>query len=151
MHHVERKQDAVDRSVHFLDRFVTERVHEVRNRIENFRHAFDRFRLSVLATIEHIGRRQATITQLYEYWRRHVTQSLDAKIRFLSAVDPVRVLQRGYAIVRSGGKVVRDPAQLADGQRLAIQLAAGTITAQVQTQDTRSKTQEQQEDQLKLL
>lgn len=131
LHEVERKQDAINRSVHFLERFVTERVHEVRNSIEQFRHAFDRFRLSVIATIEHINRRRTTVVQLYEYWLRHMQHALDAKERFLNAVDPVRVLKRGYAIVRSNGKVVRDPKQLAPGDRLAIQLASGVVEAAV--------------------
>jgi exodeoxyribonuclease VII large subunit len=58
----------------------------------------------------------------------------------LTALDPHRVLRRGYALVRAerlgaageqAGPVVRDVAQLAVGDAIAIQLGRGSLQAQV--------------------
>jgi exodeoxyribonuclease VII large subunit len=51
----------------------------------------------------------------------------------LEALSPVRVLERGYAVVRTGdGVVVRDGAQLASGAAIAVQLARGSVDARVE-------------------
>ncbi len=50
----------------------------------------------------------------------------------LDALNPLSVLERGYAIVRDkDGKVVLSPASLNDGDRLAIRVKDGTINATV--------------------
>ena len=72
-------------------------------------HAFDRFRLSLLATLKHIENQE----------------------KFLTNVNPTKVLSRGYAIVRSKGKLVRNASELAPGDRLALQLAQGVTEAEV--------------------
>lgn len=61
--------------------------------------------------------------------RRH----LDGYRARLEALDPARVLARGYAVVRTGdGRVVRDPAQVAPGARLDVQVAGGRFGARVE-------------------
>ena len=50
----------------------------------------------------------------------------------LSASDPKRLLARGYAIVRSGGKAVVDADTLSNGDTLHITLNRGTVTAKVE-------------------
>ena len=53
--------------------------------------------------------------------------------RQLDALDPVRVLERGYAVVRLGdGAVVRSSGQLVAGASLDVQLAAGGATVTVE-------------------
>jgi len=47
----------------------------------------------------------------------------------LRALSPQRTLDRGYAVVRSGDAVVRDPAQVSPGDALRIRVAAGEIAA----------------------
>ncbi|HUS62693.1 MAG TPA: exodeoxyribonuclease VII large subunit, partial [Acidimicrobiales bacterium] len=50
----------------------------------------------------------------------------------MDALDPVRVLERGYAVVRlPDGTVVRDPAQVAVGTALDLQVARGRVHAVV--------------------
>lgn len=53
--------------------------------------------------------------------------------RVLKSMDPRAVLKRGYAIVRSGGKILRSHRDVAPGSRLTIQLGEGEIHAQVET------------------
>src|SRR4051794_4958732 len=53
--------------------------------------------------------------------------SLVALARQLDALSPARVLERGYAVVRDeSGRVVRHAAMLAAGDRIDVQLAAGS-------------------------
>jgi exodeoxyribonuclease VII large subunit len=46
--------------------------------------------------------------------------------------DPEALLQRGYAIVTSGGRLVRDPADAPPGTAIEAQLARGTLRARVE-------------------
>ena len=54
----------------------------------------------------------------------------------LTQLSPLRILERGYAIVRdSSGAVVKSPDQVAAGQALTIRLAGGTLDATAGTRD----------------
>ncbi len=54
--------------------------------------------------------------------------------RLLKSFDPAAVLRRGYAIVRGAdGKVLRDAASLDTGAAIAVQLAKGTLQADVRS------------------
>jgi exodeoxyribonuclease VII large subunit len=50
----------------------------------------------------------------------------------MHALSPLAVLDRGYAVVRSGDAIIRDAAQVSAGDRLQIRLARGEITAKVE-------------------
>ena len=50
----------------------------------------------------------------------------------LQALSPLATLGRGYAIVRSGAAALRDAADVAAGDHLEIQLAAGSLAATVE-------------------
>jgi exodeoxyribonuclease VII large subunit len=50
----------------------------------------------------------------------------------LAGKDPEIILQQGYAIVRSGGKVLRDAAEVAAGARIEAQLSRGALRAKVE-------------------
>jgi len=49
----------------------------------------------------------------------------------VSTHDPRRILERGFALVRSGGKVLSDPDSLRRGDRLQIVMSRRTIEAEV--------------------
>jgi exodeoxyribonuclease VII large subunit len=58
---------------------------------------------------------------------------LDAAHRQMEALSPARVLERGYAVVRTAdGRVVRDPAEVAVADALAVQLAGGRLGVRVE-------------------
>jgi exodeoxyribonuclease VII large subunit len=58
--------------------------------------------------------------------------SLAAAQRQLEALDPVRVLERGYAVVRAGDRVVRNSDMLSPGEAIEVQLASGSLSATVE-------------------
>jgi exodeoxyribonuclease VII large subunit len=64
----------------------------------------------------------------------HERERLAATRRHLDALSPAGVLERGYAVVRSGdGSVVRGAEQLAAGDGVEVQLARGRFGAVVQS------------------
>lgn len=134
-----QKTAAVDHSVAVLDKSMGRIAQDIAQTISRFGHAFDRFRLSLLATIEHVDRRRQTltvaITRLVDMAKKHVGE-LE---RVLRSVDPARVLAKGYAIVRTGGRVVKAGISLAPGARLSIQFAEGQTEAEVVRQSQQDK------------
>ena len=61
--------------------------------------------------------------------KRAALESTAGKLRVLS---PMKTLERGYAIVRSGSKVVRVAADVAPGARVEVALAEGGFGARVE-------------------
>jgi exodeoxyribonuclease VII large subunit len=61
--------------------------------------------------------------------RRRAT--LDRSGARLQALSPLATLNRGYAIVRADGSVLRDAADTHAGDRLRVQLAVGSLDAHV--------------------
>ncbi len=57
---------------------------------------------------------------------------LEPLIAHLTQLSPLRILERGYAIVRDGsGKVVKHPAEAPPGTRVEIRVAAGRLSADI--------------------
>ncbi len=88
--------------------------------------------------------RLATLAQRLDaqmsYRLQHTARDLDALQLHLQHLDPQRVLQRGYSLVRDGqGQIVRDSAQLAAGMALELTLAQGWARAEV-TEAGKNKT-----------
>ena len=50
----------------------------------------------------------------------------------LTALSPHATVERGYAIVRAGGAVLRDAASVSAGERIDVELAAGALGARVE-------------------
>jgi len=49
----------------------------------------------------------------------------------LAALAPQATLERGYAIVRSGDRVVRSPAEVTSGEQIDVLVAEGAFGATV--------------------
>ncbi|HWC39933.1 MAG TPA: exodeoxyribonuclease VII large subunit [Acidimicrobiales bacterium] len=94
--------------------------------------------------VDDAGRRLASVD-----WRAPITSrlatldgDLSGRRRTLDALDPDRVLSRGYAIVRTAdGTVVRSPAQVSPGEELGVAVAQGRIHAAVTATETESDAQ----------
>ena len=76
-----------------------------------------------------------------EYSQR--IQQEKARLRLLSgrmdALSPLKVLQRGYAVVTNGsGELLREAKQVTVGEQVQIKLAQGRIKAQVVERQVRA-------------
>lgn len=58
--------------------------------------------------------------------------SLDLAAAGLAALSPRATLERGYAIVRVEGSALRDASRVRHGDAIAVELAAGALTARVE-------------------
>ena len=77
-----------------------------------------------------VSRRLAErVPQVLAGEERHLA-GIDARVR---ALDPVNVLARGWSITRTAdGRVVRDPDEVAPGEVITSQLAAGSLRSRVE-------------------
>jgi len=104
-----------------------------RGRVVSLRAALERFAGDV------VPRRRLRITalagRLDDVMARRVTRDANrlAQLRAtFEAYDPEALLQRGYAIVTVGDRVLTDPADAPPGTRIEAQLARGTVRARVE-------------------
>ncbi|HVM08979.1 MAG TPA: exodeoxyribonuclease VII large subunit [Acidimicrobiales bacterium] len=103
----ERRLAAVDR-----DRAVTEGLQRARERLARSRARLDALRPDRLVEVKRA--------------------ELAGHRRHLESLSPQRVLERGYAIVRSAaGDVVREPGAVQHGERIEVQVAGGRFGADV--------------------
>jgi exodeoxyribonuclease VII large subunit len=135
-------------------RLVVPDLHELRERLAAARGAlerggrrvFDRERQRLALTHERLGRAPAL---LLDRERQRLTVAherlgrapalllerrrarLDQVAGRLRALSPHATLGRGYAIVRSSSEIVRSAAQVAAGDRVAVELAEGDFKATV--------------------
>lgn len=129
---IDDRARAVDRSVAVFDHSLTRLTQSMTAVTQRFGYAFERFRLSLLATVEHVDRRLQTIDQRVRVAVDERKQMLSELERVLRSVDPREVLKRGYALVRLGGKIIRSTTQVAPGSRLAVQLSDGDLAVVVE-------------------
>lgn len=105
------------------------------HRIGTIEQRLVRTQLSLARFIERprgvIERSQQVMRQRLQSQLNSISQQVASLARLLSGLDPKATLQRGYAIVRYKGAVLRDPATVKSGDQLMIQLAKGKLGAQV--------------------
>ena len=80
------------------------------------------------ARLDRLGERLHAAPRLLLERRRAAIDRSGAR---LEALSPLATLGRGYAIVRSGAEALRSAASVAPGDRLDVQLAAGSLSAVV--------------------
>lgn len=85
------------------------------------------------------------VAQLRTRARRTVVHRVEGAERDLdhararvTALSPAATLERGYAVVqRADGALVRDPAEVADGERLQVRVSGGRLPVRVDREDGR--------------
>lgn len=136
---VQQFQVRVERSTLLFERAFIGAGNRLQATVAGLGHAFDGFRLRLLATREHIERRERGIEDRYRRTLERVTASLTGVERVLESVNPARVLARGYVIVRNRGQVVRNATALAVGDKLSLQFAEGKLDAVVEGEHKQEK------------
>jgi exodeoxyribonuclease VII large subunit len=56
---------------------------------------------------------------------------LDPLVAHLTQLSPLKILERGYALVTTAGRIVKEPADAPPGSEIDVRLARGQIAAQV--------------------
>ncbi len=122
---------AVDQQVGRLERYLRlprERITELTSRLWHSLDRLDITREHRLDWTESLARRLSTAST------RALTEcqaQLTNLERVLRGFDPQATLSRGYAIVRSGKQILRDPAAVQTNDLVMIQLAKGNLNAKV--------------------
>ena len=112
-HMEERLADTVERYAHVVDR--------VAQLVEFF----------VARHVEQVDRLSVMLLGRVDNWLPMFRSQLDGFHKMLRQIDPKRVLARGYGIIRSNGKIVTDTSTLEIGSQMGVQLAAGSLDAEV--------------------
>jgi len=134
---IDGKMHEVDRAVSIFDRSLARLMQSMDDVHRRFGYAFERFRLSLVATVEYVDRRVQTIDNRLRVVIDERSRSVTELERVLKSIDPKEVLKRGYALIRSHtGKILRSSRDVAPGDRLTIQLGEGSIRAQVESNAT---------------
>jgi exodeoxyribonuclease VII large subunit len=110
-----------------------EHARRLRERLEAFR--FDR---QLAARRERLGRHSDRLLALFRADAEKRRARLSRLAASLDGLSPLAVLGRGYALVwdEAGGRLVRDAAEVDEGQGLRIRLHRGALRATVLTRET---------------
>jgi exodeoxyribonuclease VII large subunit len=113
--------------------------------VERLRTRYERsaLRLASASPATRLARLLETCTHCSRRLRERMQRRLDreraalvAAARALQAISPLATLARGYAIVSdTDGNVLRDAAQVNDGDRISARLASGRLIAVVQARE----------------
>jgi exodeoxyribonuclease VII large subunit len=90
------------------------------------------FRRGLAATRSRLESGTETLVRAFRSYLAGHRSRLDRFTAEINALSPVRILERGYALVfDSNGALVKDAAQLAPGAEISASLARGSFTAEV--------------------
>jgi exodeoxyribonuclease VII large subunit len=90
------------------------------------------FRRGLAATRSRLESGTETLVRAFRAYLAGHRSRLDRFTAEINALSPVRILERGYALVfDSNGALVKDAAQLAPGAEISARLARGSFTAEV--------------------
>lgn len=90
------------------------------------------FRRSLAATRVQLSSRTETLVRAMQVQVAERRARLNQMSGKLEALSPVRILDRGYALVfDSDGKLIKDAAQVAPGRQISARLARGSFAAKV--------------------
>lgn len=137
LYRVKRYEQKMYHNIQFLLRFLDSSVHQLRMSIERFKNAFERFRLSLIATRDHVQKNQRIIDQRYMSALQQMQTKMHGLVRILESYDIAHALRRGFSIIRSvNNEIIKDASQLAAKQQIEIQLGKGIATAEITSKES---------------
>jgi len=131
---VKNHQELEQHFDHLSSRLIT----RMRSRLSLFAGQLSHIEARLRSPMDQLPLRQQKLTALWHRLQTSMERKLELNhgaVQILSgrldALSPLKVLERGYAIVhlQKEGTVVRDPAQVTPGDVLRIQLARGELSA----------------------
>ncbi|MBK1721144.1 exodeoxyribonuclease VII large subunit [Thiocystis violacea] len=134
---LQQRAQRLDRAELRLKALMTERVGLARRRLQPLMdrllvlspdHRVERGQLALHALRQRLIRSQAELLA-------HRRERLMRAVAGLEARSPLATLTRGYAIVTKlpGGEIIRDPSEVASGERIRARVAGGVLEAVVQS------------------
>ena len=114
-----------------LPRALTGRTAEARHAISLLLQRLYACRPATAAHLDSLARMNARLQLAATGELARHTARLENAGRALRLLDPDEVLQRGYAMVKRDGRVVRDANALASGDAISIRLGRGGVSALV--------------------
>lgn len=139
--HLNRRQQRLDELSYRMAATATGRLQRFRRRLEN---AQAGLRAHDLRRVLSASNRQLQSNQLrLDSGIRHLLAARNARLQriqaSLDALSPLRILDRGYALVFDvNGDLVKDAAQLSPGDELTARFARGSVAATVKQRRTDS-------------
>ena len=125
------RQAAVDRQLGRIELFVRRPLEQV----AAARHQLEQSALRLLSGAsrrsEQVARRQGMMAVRMEQAMERRGRTLAQLERIIRTTSPQATLARGYAIVRHGGQVLRNAANVQKGDTVMVQLAKGNLKAEV--------------------
>lgn len=129
---IDEKKRKVDLAIAVFDRFFERKVHGLNVQLERFMYAFERFRLALVQTRQHIERNERIAERRFIETIQRTKEQLRDLVRIFQGFDIQRTLNRGFSIARKNGRIIRQSRELAKGDEVSVQLAEGTFDAQVE-------------------
>jgi exodeoxyribonuclease VII large subunit len=118
----------LDAGVRRMASAVDAAVAERRHRIEAFA---VRFESQLRRRADAFRELTARLLRSVQHRLRTTNEVLIARERMLRSLDPKRLLAQGYAVVRSGGNVLKDASTLRHGAPITVQVQRGSLDATV--------------------
>lgn len=108
---------------------------QLRQELQRKSHLLETFAHSMRFVLERQQERirffQEHLFLKFSMWFVSLQERITLCVRLLQQTDPKRIMLRGYALVRSQGKIVRDVAYLNTGREVRVELAKGFFDAEV--------------------
>jgi exodeoxyribonuclease VII large subunit len=136
-----RMKDVLDRRGQRLDELTFRLAAGFRQSLREYRRRLDvasarvrhfDFRRSLAITRTKLDAGASTLQRAVQARLAHERARLEQLSARLNALSPVKILDRGYALVfDSEGRLVKDATQLSAGDRISARVSRGTLTAEV--------------------
>jgi exodeoxyribonuclease VII large subunit len=122
-----RCDEAVQRLQMAWQRYTREKTLQVRLLRQKLKNPRDEVRRR-RDRVENLGKTLAREMKNSLAQKRQNTESL---MSLMDSLSPLKVLNRGYAVIFKGDKIVRSPQQAQAGDRLVVQVESGALEVQV--------------------
>lgn len=139
---VPRREDVlfeIDTMVRHVESRLSDKL---RHRGEVVRRSLQSMQLVLTRQGHRVSILSERITNAMEAQIVALKQSCGHSVALLRQLDPERVVSRGYAIVRQGSRIIKDPKTLDKGDQIHIQCAEGNLMAEVLQTDTKEGIQQ---------
>jgi exodeoxyribonuclease VII large subunit len=130
---VAEQQQRLDEAVYRLGLGMRQALRKHRERQEQLAQRLKRFRLADRIKVhrQQLHRMQAQLQQRMGYRVERARAEWTGLLAQLDALSPLKVMQRGYALVYRESQLAKSVRDIAPGDKLMVRLSDGTIRAEV--------------------